>query len=331
MNRILLDRLSVITKEEKEILRDPTKLNLSKYGLGKSMVVNCHRLLQSGNTIQIRPHTRFIDFPAHKHNYIEMVYMCSGKTVHKIDFEDIVLNEGELLILNRSALHEVKKADKDDIAVNFIILTEFFDRAAQMLGKDDNLVVDFLLSSLFQENKSVNYLHFEVGEILPIQNLLENLIWTIVEDEPNKSRIQQTTLGLLLLSLANHTDKLKTNSKNSYGFKNVVLRYIEENYKTATLNELSNVLGMKFSAVSKRISRQFNCTFKDLVMSKRLSQAEYLLKNSDLTIKEIILAVGYENVSYFYRSFKERYMVSPAVFRGNLKKEMSNKDNVVSK
>ncbi|MEE0946483.1 MAG: AraC family transcriptional regulator [Acutalibacteraceae bacterium] len=318
MDKSLLDRLSVVTSEEKEILKDPARLNLSKYGLNKSMVVNCHRLLQSGKTIEIRPHTRFVDFPAHKHNYIEMVYMCSGKTVHMVDYEQIVLNKGELLILNRDALHEVKKADKDDIAVNFIILTEFFDRAAQMLGKEDNLVVDFLLSCLFQDNKSLNFMHFKVGDVLPIQNLLENLIWTIVENEPNKRRIQQTTLGLLLLSLANHTDKLKTDNDNSYGFKNVVLRYVEENYKTAKLSELADILGMNFSAVSKRVTRQFGCTFKDLIMSRRLSQAEFLLKNSNLPINQIVLSIGYENVSYFYRCFKEKYGVSPATFRGSL-------------
>lgn len=319
MDRILLEKLSVITQEEKEILKDPQKLNLSKYGIGKTNVVNSRRLLQSGKTFQIRPHTRFVDFPPHKHNYIEMVYMCSGSTVHRVDNDEIVLHKGELLLLSREALHEVKKAEVDDLAVNFIILPEFFDRAAQMLGKEDNLVVNFLLSCLFPKSKSVNYLHFEVGDILPIQNLLENLIWTLLKNEPNERRIQQTTMGLLMLSLANHTDKLRIKSSNTYGFDARLLKYIEENYKTASLTRFSESVGMNFSAVSKRITRQFGCTFQELLISKRLSQAEFMLKNTDLPISEITHSVGYENESYFYRCFKKKYGISPASYRNNNK------------
>lgn len=315
MDAGLLNYLSVITAEEKRILKDPDNLDLSSYGLGKSNRVDSRRLLQSGKTIQIRPHTRFVHFPAHRHNYIEMVYMCSGQTQHLVDRNRITLKTGELLILNRNALHEVERAGEKDIAVNFIILPEFFDRAAEMLGKEDNLVVEFLLSCLFPKNKSVSYLHFEVASVLPIHNLLENLIWTIAKNEPNKRRIQQTTLGLLMLELANHTDRLKVPRNDGNGFSAELLKYIEENYKSATLSEFSSVMGINFSAVSKRITRQFGCAFKDLLKMKRLSRAEYLLKNTDLSVNEIILSVGYENASYFFRCFKEKNGVSPAEFR----------------
>ena len=157
MNSELLGVLSVITEEEKRILKDPSKLNLASYGLGKTNRVDSGRLLQSGKTLQIRPNTRFVHFPPHKHNYIEMVYMCSGSTNHIINGNRITLKTGELLILNRDALHEVERAEEVDIAVNLIILPEFFDSAAEMLGKEDNLVVEFLLSCLFPNNKSQSY------------------------------------------------------------------------------------------------------------------------------------------------------------------------------
>lgn len=323
MDKNLLSSLSVITEEEKRILIDPGNLDLSSYGLGKTNRVDSRKLLQSGKTIRIRPHTRFVHFPEHKHNYIEMVYMCSGQTVHIVDKNTICLKTGELLLLNRNALHEVHKAGEKDIAVNFIILPEFFDRAAEMLGKEDNLVVDFLLSCLFPKNDSMSYLHFAVSDVLPIQNLLENLIWTIVKNEPNKRRIQQTTLGLLMLELANHTAHLNVSEKGN-GFSAKVLSYIEENYKTASLYELADSMGMNFSAVSKRISRQFNCTFKDLLQAKKITQAEFLLKNTDLPISEIIVSVGYENASYFFRQFKLKKGMSPADYR-----RKSRKDTIV--
>ena len=38
-----------------------------------------------GKLIAIRPHTRFIAFPEHTHDYVEMIYMCVGETRHTVN------------------------------------------------------------------------------------------------------------------------------------------------------------------------------------------------------------------------------------------------------
>ena len=63
------------------------------------------KLLERGKLIDIRSHTRFIRFPAHSHNYVEMIYMCKGSTVPTINGERIELHTGELLLLHQ---HEVQ-------------------------------------------------------------------------------------------------------------------------------------------------------------------------------------------------------------------------------
>ena len=46
-----------------------------------------------------------------------------------------------------------------------------------------------------------------------------------------------------------------------------------------------------------------------------MSQAAYLLTSSRLPIADIIESVGYDNTSYFYRKFKERYGAGPKEYR----------------
>ena len=124
-------------------------------------------MLEKGKLIDIRPHTRFIHFPVHRHNYVEIIYMCSGSTTHIIGGHNTVkLETGELLFLNQNATQEILPAGEDDIAVNFIVLPEFFDRAFLMMEEESGLV---------------DYLHFQVKDELPIQNLIENMIWTLTE------------------------------------------------------------------------------------------------------------------------------------------------------
>ena len=60
--------------------------------------------------------------------------MCQGSTVHTINGERIELKTGELLILNQNAVQEIEPAGRDDIAVNFLILPEFFDQTLRMIG-----------------------------------------------------------------------------------------------------------------------------------------------------------------------------------------------------
>ena len=57
------------------------------------------------------------------------------------------------------------------------------------------------------------------------------------------------------------------------------------------------------------------CTFKELLQTKRLNQAAYLLTTTKLPVSDIITAVGYDNTSYFYRVFQKRFQVTPRDYR----------------
>ena len=82
MHEELLRELSVITDEEQKILDGRKEIDQQIYTEKKDMVIDSRKLLQKGKLIQVRPHTRFVHFPKHTHNYIEVIYMCQGSTRH---------------------------------------------------------------------------------------------------------------------------------------------------------------------------------------------------------------------------------------------------------
>ena len=200
MDAVLLQRLAQITEEERELLQG-RGVDRALYASGRAFEVDAAKMLEKGKLMSIRPHTRFAPFPRHSHNYVEIMYMCRGKTVHRIDGDALVtLEAGELLFLNRHASHAIQRADAGDIAVNFIVLPQFFDEAFNMAGMD-NVLSRFLLGELYTGGAAVSYLHFRVREVLPVQNLVENMVWTLVNRQPGARRINQVTMGLLLLQL----------------------------------------------------------------------------------------------------------------------------------
>ena len=319
MNTLLLEKLKPITQEEQEILNGKKDIKKELYTSGKQFIIDSHKLLEPSKLIEIRPHTRFIHFPKHTHNYVEMVYMCQGTTEHIIGgTEHIILNSGDLLLMNQHAIHEVLPASEDDIAINFIIMPEFFPYTMELIDHQNSLF-EFLTSVLSSSEPDCDYLYFRVGNIAPVQNLVENLIWNITGNHSSFSNINQLTMGLLFLTLTEYTDTLSQSKSSSYEQKLVlsVLKYIEHNYKDGTLEYISGQHHLAPYTLSRILKKRTGNSFKELLVRQKMLRAAWLLTNTVLSTEEIFHAVGYENSSYFHKKFREIYHQTPKEYRNS--------------
>lgn len=316
MQQALLEHLRKITEEEQRILDGASEVDQGLYTSGKDFTVDSAKMLEEGKLIAVRTHTRFVHFPSHRHNFIEVLYVCEGSLTNIIGGKEVVIEAGELLFLNQFTRHEILPAGKNDIAINFMILPEFFDVAYTMAGSN-NILADFLVHVLRQNEEKGEYLHFRVAEVLQIQNLLENMIYSLVTGKGDQNRINQTTMGLIFLYLLDSVQYAEMRVPNQY--ENMIamttLDYIEQNYKTATLTELCVKLHLPMHVLSKMIKKNTGFNFKELLQRKRMNKAIELMCETELPISDIIAAVGYENGSYFHRVFRKKYHVTPRAFR----------------
>ncbi len=315
MRKELLEQLRIITKEEQEILGGRDSIDPEIYNLNRSMVVDAGKLLAAGKLIELRPHTRFIDFPKHTHNYVEVVYMCQGQTHHKVNGTPITLRAGELLFMSQNTTQEIEAAGMDDIAVNFIILPGFFEQVLAMIGAEKSMIRDFLIDCLRNGQHDVSYLHFQVADVLMVQNLMENLVASLLDGHYSQ-RLNQTTLALVILHLMDYTERLDI-GRNHFEQEQAIriFRYIDEHYHDGSLAELATSMHYDSPQMSRLIKKVTGYSYKELLQEKRLSQAAYLLKETTLPITDISMDVGYNNFSYFYRLFEEKYGVTPKAYR----------------
>jgi len=315
INDLILSELSQITDEENKLLKNKNNIDKSIYSVDESWVVNAEKLLKRGDIITIRPHTRFVNFPAHTHNYVEVVYMCKGSTTHLINGTQITLNQGELLFIGMNATHQVFEAGKNDIAVNFIVLPQFFDEPIKMIGESDSPLKKFLVNSLAGKNDvEPYYIHFKCAELISVQNLVENLLLTIKSNIINKQSINKTTMGLIFMLLMGNTSHIQFGNNDS----DIVMKtigYIEENYKNGSLTEIANALNLDIAQLSREIKTKTGQTYTEILQQKRLSQAAYLLKSTDLSVFDIAISVGYSNTTYFHKLFLGQYGLTPHKYR----------------
>ena len=67
--------------------------------------------------------------------------------------------------------------------------------------------------------------------------------------------------------------------------------------------------------ISRIIKKEYGCTLSQLVTDKKLAAAKKLLKDTDMKIGEIALAVNLGAENYFYLLFKKKYNQTPLQYR----------------
>jgi AraC-like DNA-binding protein/mannose-6-phosphate isomerase-like protein (cupin superfamily) len=316
MNKNLLEELMKLTEEEKAILNQKKEIKKDLYTSQPTFVIESEKFLRKNKMIELRKHTRFIDFPKHRHDYIEINYVFNGKLKQKVGDESICLKQGELIFLNQHIYHEIEASSKEDIIINFIIQPLFFEFIFTYLSTD-NMISNFLINSLYNNTQNGQYLYFAISEVTDIQELIGRMIKEIMNPTSLSESAIKLYTGLLMIELIKHSDKLKQNEENPADHYIMVetMKYIDEHYQTASLYELAEKLHQPHYALSKQIKNATHFTFKELLQEKRLNQAKHLLLGANIPITEIAELVGYDNVSYFYRIFKNKFGLTPKKLR----------------
>ena len=94
-----------------------------------------------------------------------------------------------------------------------------------------------------------------------------------------------------------------------------IMNYVQANYIDITLDDLAETFFLSKPYLSKYIKEKSGMTFGDLVKKIRMKKAKALLKSSNMTVENIAMSVGYQNVEHFNRLFKKAYDMTPMQFR----------------
>ncbi|NLC97328.1 MAG: AraC family transcriptional regulator [Erysipelotrichaceae bacterium] len=318
LKKSIEDKLFELTTEELKIL-EKKEVDFSLYSSGHNNIVDIENFISANDLIAIRKHTRFIDFPTHTHNFVEIQYVYSGSITQYCNDKEITLESGQILFFNQKVSHRVLKVNKDDIGINLLIKPEFFNYLFT-LTKTDNSLFKFLLGTIYKEEANSQFLYFKVSQIRAIQESMAELITELYEPTINKE-IHEVLIKLnvakLFILLIKHIDTLEITSVDVYEAKTIykIINYIENNYIDGTLKDLSLVLSLPDYRISKLIKANTGKNFMELIQIKRLQRAEHLLMNTNLPIIEIAYEVGYENLTYFYKIFKKQYSLTPTNYK----------------
>ena len=117
----------------------------------------------------------------------------------------------------------------------------------------------------------------------------------------------------LALSLCN----LFGNKEDDTTLSATIEKYIKENYKDPSLglNKISDEFQISESYFSHMFKEKTGVNFSTYLENIRMTEAARLIKETDVSLNELYIAVGYNNSNTFRRAFKKVYGVTPSAMR----------------
>lgn len=240
---------------------------------------------------------------SHMHDFYEIELIVSGSTDEIINGNRIKASEGDIFLITPETYHLLEN-EKDLSLISIAITTNFTN--IELL----NGFVNENSDKVFHRKLSENDYDFVIS-------LFDRMAESIKEENPYNSQIAKSCVNLIIsLILGNEEMGIKL-SQNIAVIKNA-MNYIRSNYaNNPTLGQVAEHVNISKNYFSVLFKENAGISFKQFLNDVKLNNAAKKLKYSDLPIVEICHECGYDSLSTFYRKFKEKFSVSPQIYRSS--------------
>ncbi|AFZ56823.1 DNA-binding response regulator [Anabaena cylindrica FACHB-243] len=130
---------------------------------------------------------------------------------------------------------------------------------------------------------------------------------------------KQTVLKQWYLNQRSPVTSESTDTTNFYPHSSrlsKVFQYIEENYhKQINLSDVAQAAGYSHAYLTHLVKRQTQRSVRDWIVERRMTEARFLLLNTDKTVNQIANKVGYPDAGYFIRLFRQIHQLPPKEWR----------------
>ncbi|MFH5810596.1 AraC family transcriptional regulator [Companilactobacillus sp. FL22-1] len=314
-------RLHKLTTREEYYKKRNSQLSADYYDRLKKTEINGKEayifddldLIPTGQSFNIVKHTRFVPVPLHVHNFIELNYVYSGSCTQVIDGNTVKLTKGQICLVDTDVPHSIDNTGVDDIIINILVKKDYFLRQISQDNYNGGIVFDFVLNALSESQSHNQYIVFENSQDNKIRLIINQIITEHLEPGIGSDKIIENLISILFTMLV-RIFNYQTNKQTSKSHSDVllILQYIDQNYQKLSLDDIAHHFNYNSSYVSTLIKKATGRTFSQLLINLRLDRAESLIRNSNSSIRECAENSGFNNISFFYKKYQEKYHRLPS-------------------
>lgn len=274
---------------------------------------------RDGQDVAIVKNDRYCPPFWHKLEFIKAVVVVRGSASFFAEGGMFVIEEGNLCIVPPGVENATFSNDDGDIVVNIIVKRSTFERSFASLLSESSMLSDYLWRMLYKKSGG-DVLFFKKKADGDITEQVLEIYRELNFEDPVSNIMLKSLLMLFFGLMLRYYEIDRACGENTPGGKKDVLladivKYMNDHKQTVTLPELAARFHFSEGYLSRYIRRETGEPFNVLLREMRIEQAAVMLRNSNVSVEEVSGAVGYSDISRFYRNFRERYGMTPAQFR----------------
>ena len=239
-----------------------------------------------------------------------VVHVLSGKKTWRTSEGSWSVSKGQTIYVKKGAAIVNQFFDDDFCMLGFFINDEFIQNIVREVSGELDLA---------SSTKETSFSAVEIENDIIMEAYFQSILpYFSGKEKPSKSvlilKMKELIINLLTnknnLSLSSYLQSLCSIEKPA------IQQIMEANfYYNLSLEEFARLCHRSLSSFKRDFTKLYNDSPGKWLKQKRLDYSAVLLKNSDLNISQIVFESGFEDLSHFSKSFKEKFNISPQQFR----------------
>jgi AraC-like DNA-binding protein/mannose-6-phosphate isomerase-like protein (cupin superfamily) len=250
-----------------------------------------------------------------RHEYFEILYLCSGSANCHIQDRLIPFSEGDLAIVGSTLYHRVECQTPLTIAALF-----FEPDLIRCEGGSDS--AEYLTPFLLQDSEFPHIVPAETGIPSQVLELMLRIRSELPPLSPRGRLAVKTYLKMILMLLVNryasYAGTVETFQRQQRDLDRLLplFRFLGENCGSAIqVREASRICGMSESHFMSFFKRVTGLSFMKYLNHYRVERSQVMLVNTDEPMATISQEMGFCDQSYFGTVFRRLVGMTPAAYR----------------
>lgn len=265
---------------------------------------------------RLKKATRFSKEPFSYADFLAIRYVYHGQDIITTPTTSFVMKKNDICMMNAGFTMSQYLRHDEDIVFTFMFEKEYIINRILKYMDDQNIVSKFLYSYVLSNENPQNYILFHGEDNNKMEHIMEDIVMEYIESRPGQIIAIESYIQLLLVEmLRSQFEFEETKESRKYIELAKILSYVNKNYKNLTIKELANKFNYSGDYLSRLIKKATGYNFRDYLSNIKFKNVTKDLKETNLSISNIMERHGFYNETYFYNKFNAIYKMTPMEYR----------------
>ncbi|MBE5868431.1 MAG: helix-turn-helix domain-containing protein [Lachnospiraceae bacterium] len=262
----------------------------------------------------------------HKHEFIEIVYVISGKAVHKTAGGSYPVSRGDVIIVNFDTPHAFYEQEGSEkfMAYDLMFKPDFLDTSLFSAHDFNEMCSSFLFYSLFPKQQAIGPdLHLAGFSYEIFGDLFHKIYMEFTGQQKGYQELVRVYIIELIIKMFRKLDssaegRLSSKQKEAVS---ATVTYLKENYHNhITLEELAMRIFLSKDYLNRIFREAVGLPVNAFLQKLRVEEACRLLSTTDIPVLDVAVACGFSDSKFFYAVFKRIMHMTPGEYRAQSRK-----------